>query len=55
MESVRCGGCTKCHAAGVMTPYEDTLLCPKCMKHPARAYNEWLRRQSARKYGKDRE
>jgi len=47
--SSRCPGCTKCYAAGVLTPYEDVVLCPRCMKHPKRAYTEYLRRLYGRK------
>jgi hypothetical protein len=47
--STRCPGCTKCYAAGVMREYEDIQLCPRCMKHPKRAYTEYLRRLYGRK------
>ena len=53
MTTPRCGGCTKCYAAGVMQAYQDALLCPRCMKHPERAYHEWQRRRAAKKYGRE--
>ena len=49
MNTPRCAGCTKCYAAGVLTSYEDVVLCPRCMKHPKRAYTEYLRRLYGRK------
>ena len=30
---------------------EDIQLCPRCLKHPARAYTEYLRRLYGRKDG----
>lgn len=48
--SVRCDGCTNCHAEGVMMPYKEIALCPRCMKHPERAYIAWRRRQDKREH-----